>query len=79
MLCVDILAKMEATEATGKPSDKVQPKRRHPLNQPLGCGFCGKPETEVKKLIAGPTIYICDVCVALCVDIIEEEKAKVKT
>ena len=39
----------------------------------LKCSFCGKTQNEVKKLIAGPTVYICDECVELCNDIIEEE------
>jgi len=37
------------------------------------CSFCGKSQHEVKKLIAGPTVFICDECVDLCVDIIKEE------
>ncbi len=39
----------------------------------LSCSFCGKSQKEVKKLIAGPTVYICDECIALCNDIIAEE------
>jgi ATP-dependent Clp protease ATP-binding subunit ClpX len=39
----------------------------------LVCSFCGKSQKEVKKLIAGPTVYICDECIALCNDIIAEE------
>ena len=39
----------------------------------LRCSFCGKSQDEVKKLIAGPTVYICDECVELCNDIIAEE------
>lgn len=39
----------------------------------LTCSFCGKPQEEVKKLIAGPTVYICDECIELCNDIIDEE------
>ena len=37
------------------------------------CSFCGKSQHEVKKLIAGPTVFICDECVELCMDIIKEE------
>ncbi|HEX5008615.1 MAG TPA: ATP-dependent Clp protease ATP-binding subunit ClpX, partial [Hyphomonadaceae bacterium] len=37
------------------------------------CSFCGKSQHEVKKLIAGPTVFICDECVELCMDIIREE------
>ena len=39
----------------------------------LFCSFCGKSQHEVKKLIAGPTVFICDECVELCMDIIQEE------
>jgi len=40
----------------------------------LYCSFCGKSQHEVRKLIAGPTVFICDECVELCKDIIQEEK-----
>jgi len=40
----------------------------------LFCSFCGKNQKEVKKLIAGPAVYICDECIQLCSEIIEEEK-----
>jgi ATP-dependent Clp protease ATP-binding subunit ClpX len=39
----------------------------------LNCSFCGKVQDDVKKLIAGPSVYICNECVDLCNDIIEEE------
>ncbi|HET7005089.1 MAG TPA: ClpX C4-type zinc finger protein, partial [Candidatus Binatia bacterium] len=39
----------------------------------LVCSFCGKSQDEVRKLIAGPTVYICDECIDLCNDIIAEE------
>jgi ATP-dependent Clp protease ATP-binding subunit ClpX len=42
----------------------------------LRCSFCGKNQNEVKKLIAGPGVYICDECIDLCTDIIEEEKGR---
>ena len=41
-------------------------------NEQLLCSFCGKSQRQVKKLIAGPGVYICDECVALCVEILEE-------
>jgi len=41
----------------------------------LYCSFCGKSQNEVKKLIAGPSVYVCDECVELCNDIIKEELA----
>ncbi|MFN7547410.1 MAG: ClpX C4-type zinc finger protein, partial [Pseudomonadota bacterium] len=39
----------------------------------LCCSFCGKSQKEVKKLIAGPTVYLCDECIGLCNDIIGVE------
>jgi len=42
-------------------------------NDQLTCSFCGKAQEEVKKLIAGPAVYICDECIELCKDIIAEE------
>jgi ATP-dependent Clp protease ATP-binding subunit ClpX len=45
-------------------------------NDNLFCSFCGKNQKEVKKLIAGPAVYICDECIQLCSEIIEEETEK---
>ncbi|MBW2293270.1 MAG: ATP-dependent Clp protease ATP-binding subunit ClpX [Deltaproteobacteria bacterium] len=45
----------------------------------LSCSFCGKSQKEVKKLIAGPTVYICDECIELCNDIIAEEYGQEET
>lgn len=45
----------------------------HESNNTLYCSFCGKSQHEVRKLIAGPTVFICDECVELCQDIIREE------
>ncbi|OGQ23487.1 MAG: ATP-dependent protease ATP-binding subunit ClpX [Deltaproteobacteria bacterium RIFCSPHIGHO2_02_FULL_44_16] len=42
----------------------------------LSCSFCGKSQREVRKLIAGPTVYICDECIELCNDIIAEENVR---
>ena len=42
----------------------------------LLCSFCGKSQEEVKKLIAGPSVYICDECIQLCNEIIDEEYAQ---
>jgi ATP-dependent Clp protease ATP-binding subunit ClpX len=52
--------------------------RRREDNQSnnLYCSFCGKSQKEVKKLIAGPTVYICDECIELCTDIMAEEVEK---
>jgi ATP-dependent Clp protease ATP-binding subunit ClpX len=49
--------------------------RREPAGN-LQCSFCGKSQREVKKLIAGPTVYICDECIRLCNDIVAEERAE---
>ncbi len=47
--------------------------RKDDLSGELVCSFCGKSQDEVKKLIAGPSVYICDECVSLCNEIIQEE------
>ena len=39
----------------------------------LRCSFCGKNQDQVRRLIAGPQVYICDECIELCSEIIEEE------
>ncbi len=39
----------------------------------LSCSFCRKNQKQVKKLIAGPDVYICDECITLCYEIIEQE------
>ena len=54
------------SDTTTNSSDKV-----------LYCSFCGKSQHEVKKLIAGPSVFICDECIDLCTDIIQEEIAKI--
>lgn len=51
-------------------------KRRNVNVNGLRCSFCGKSQDEVKKLIAGPAVYICDECIELCNEIIEEEYEK---
>jgi len=48
-------------------------------DNPLFCTFCGKSQHEVRKLIAGPSVFICDECVELCNDILEEEVQSVET
>lgn len=45
-------------------------------NGTLYCSFCGKSQHEVRKLIAGPTVFVCDECVRLCMDIIREEETQ---
>ena len=51
-------------------------RKKDDLGGDLVCSFCGKSQDEVKKLIAGPTVYICDECIELCNDIIAEEFEK---
>ncbi len=46
-------------------------------NEQLICSFCGRSQRQVKKLIAGPGVYICDECIDLCNEIIDEELATV--
>lgn len=50
--------------------------KKDDTNDKLFCSFCGKNQKEVKKLIAGPAVYICDECIQLCSEIIEEEDSK---
>jgi len=52
--------------------------RKSDINDNLFCSFCGKSQKEVKKLIAGPAVYICDECIELCSEIIDEESEKDK-
>src|SRR5580693_3975291 len=58
----------------------VTPKTRSPEADDtaiiVSCTFCGKPSTEVAKIIAGPGVYICNECVQLCSDILKEELSK---
>jgi hypothetical protein len=55
--------------AEGAASRILDPKRQ----QTLYCTFCGKSQHDVRKLIAGPAVYICDECVDLCTDIVDDE------
>jgi ClpX C4-type zinc finger/Glyoxalase superfamily protein len=68
-------AKIEATEAA--PSDERTPSvsaQSDPVSpQTLYCSFCGKSQHEVRKLIAGPTAFICDECVDICTDVVEPD------
>ncbi len=43
----------------------------------LHCSFCGKSEHEVGKLVAGPNVFICDACVAICVDVMDSGRSSV--
>jgi ClpX C4-type zinc finger protein/glyoxalase superfamily protein len=68
-------AKIEATEPA--PSDERSPSgsaQSDPASpQTLYCSFCGKSQHEVRKLIAGPTAFICDECVDICTDVVEPD------
>ena len=68
-------AKIEATEPA--PSDEHTPSvsaQSDPVSpQTLYCSFCGKSQHEVRKLIAGPTAFICDECVDICTDVVEPD------
>ena len=48
--------------------------KKDPSDDQLRCSFCNKSQREVKKLIAGPTVFICDECVDICLDIIAEDR-----
>ena len=51
----------------------TEDRRQGDATKILYCSFCGKSQHEVRKLIAGPSVFICDECVDLCNDIIREE------
>ncbi|AUS98061.1 ATP-dependent protease ATP-binding subunit ClpX [Clostridium thermosuccinogenes] len=51
---------------------------RYDEKKQLKCSFCGKPQEQVKRLVAGPGVYICDECIELCSEIIEEEFEETK-
>ena len=60
-----------AVEKMAMPS--VQTRRQESLDDRVKCSFCGKSRRQVKKLIAGPDVYICSECVGLCEEILENE------
>ena len=51
---------------------------RYDEKKQLKCSFCGKTQEQVKRLVAGPGVYICDECIELCSEIIEEEFEEAK-
>src|SRR5499427_2504644 len=57
-------------EAAGQPGGEQKPTGPRALY----CSFCGKSQHEVRRLIAGPTVYICDGCVELCLDFVDDLK-----
>ena len=66
--CAGLAVQTEMTD--GQSMSKVS---GNDTKNTLYCSFCGKSQHEVRKLIAGPTVFICDECVELCMDIIREE------
>jgi len=54
-------------------------KKKPPKSNNYRCSFCGKSQEDVKKLIAGPTVFICDECIELCNEIMVEEWAQAKS
>jgi uncharacterized protein YecT (DUF1311 family) len=85
--CLELIAKAFGYENWNILSAKIDAAQPHKHGQPtpssskvdsapqttLYCSFCGKSQHEVHKLIAGPTVFICDECVSLCDDIIDRE------
>jgi len=63
-------AKIDAAQLISRAATSLQD--RTPHKDILCCSFCGKNQHEVQKLIAGPTVFICDECVDLCIDIVDE-------
>jgi hypothetical protein len=58
--------------AQSRPGSATSPQSRTPQDNLLHCSFCGKNQHEVQKLIAGPAVFICNGCVDLCVDFVDE-------
>lgn len=52
---------------------RPRPETTDPSQAVLRCSFCSKHQNDVRKLIAGPTVFICDECIQVCVDIIEQD------
>jgi len=52
--------------------------RRSAARSALRCSFCGKPQKDVGKLIAGPKVFICDECVEVCYDIIRDDRRQTR-
>src|SRR5690606_27174312 len=67
---------MGGARGSGIPPEAHVSRNRDHQHGNLSCSFCGKSQREVRKLIAGPTVYICDECIKLCNDIIAEESER---
>jgi hypothetical protein len=57
-------------DAAKPPAGAAKPSRQ---DRPLRCSFCGHHQYEVRKLVAGPAVFICDECIGLCTDIVDEQ------
>jgi hypothetical protein len=68
-------AKIEAARPRAPAAPALSPAAAHEETTPktLHCSFCGKSQHDVRALVAGPAVFICDECVALCDDIVEDE------
>src|SRR5262249_41398588 len=64
---IELPASGERTISAPEQNDQAPPKT-------LYCSFCGKSQHDVRKLIAGPSVFICDKCVDLCTDIVEDQE-----
>ena len=81
--CLELLAKAFGCESWNVLSAKIEaaqspePDRRAQdpvVKKVLSCSFCGKTQHEVKQLIAGPSVFVCDECVGLCNDVIDDNE-----
>jgi hypothetical protein len=54
---------------------RITANEEHAGNEELRCSFCGNAEFEIRKLIAGPKVYICDECVRICLLIVEDDRS----
>jgi hypothetical protein len=68
---ISLSTAQDVSTTVGSPDPEIEKERSTELE--ANCGFCGKRNTEVQKLIAGSKAFICDECVVLCHDIIREE------
>jgi hypothetical protein len=74
MAIFDFLKRWSESERTDAPKKPPAPPETPGEQRPeIRCSFCGKTQDQVRKIIAGPTVYICDECIDLCNDIIFDE------
>src|SRR5262249_6351516 len=66
-------AKIAAAERASAAAHSLPAARERTAPKTLYCSFCGKSQHEVQKLIAGPSVYICDECAQLCMDVVRAE------